>query len=859
MKHQFLCVCLIFCLHLSGQTQTENVLKSISPDDYSLWINLLNNPGVSPGGTWISFTINSTEADSIIIEKNNREKRFVIPNATGARFLGDSLLSYCQDENNYLLFLNTGRREKFSPGTVFILCENDKFLIIYNKPSMRLIIRSNDNNTQFELNSIYDIYYNPVYGGIAILYNENDINKIGIINLSQEFQNEIKELSLPTCRRILEFKWHTGGNFFGFSLGKDESSEKTNDVGLVGYYDLKRDKLYLLNPADIKGFPEGHIIISHWNYPLEFSPDGNCLFFTHQSKHPLGYNELPIIWKSNDPYIGESMLTWSSNIPKISVWEPAKNRHSFITDLETPEAFYGINEEYALVFNPASHKLQADSTINDIFDVYLLNFARGYKELIIRQFRNNPRCLNISPSGKYVLYFNDDKWWCYNTFNKTFINITDRIRKVSEVKYISSSDHAEGWSHDEKTVFVYDNFDLWAITIDDDSIKRITFGRENETYYKLINNTPLKSPSDLRNNRGVIINDSVMFFQFKRGDKTGFSFKRKDDCIVSFFMDECNTIKPRISFNNQVMSFVKETYSSPPSVMVYDVETDSLRTVFQSNKHFKNFHWYRQEKISYRDSNGEELLGILKYPTEYIEDSIYPMIVHVYEKQSTHWNYYTNPSFYNGTGFNSTNLVADGYFVFLPDIVYETAKPGFSAVNCIVSGVMEVLKNKSINSEKIGLIGHSFGGYETMFTITQTDLFATAIAGAGISYFPADYFNISGKTHRFFQYEDSQLRMKETLFNNYQGYLNNSPLYHAKNVNIPFMLYTGAEDFHVNYSQSMIFHSAMKRLGKKSTLLIYPGEGHVFLNPETQKDLTLKIHQWFGHYLKGKEKQKWMP
>jgi dipeptidyl aminopeptidase/acylaminoacyl peptidase len=242
------------------------------------------------------------------------------------------------------------------------------------------------------------------------------------------------------------------------------------------------------------------------------------------------------------------------------------------------------------------------------------------------------------------------------------------------------------------------------------------------------------------------------------------------------------------------------------------------------------------------------------------QDSLYPMVVHVYEKQSKYWQQYINPSYDNPIGFNPTNLTADGYFIFLPDIEYETGEPGFSAADCIISGTKAAIENAPVNPARIGLIGQSFGGYETMFTITQTDLFATAIAGAGISDYPSDYLNIEPPDLlRFFQYEDSQLRMKKPLFEDYQGYLDNSPLYHAKNISVPFLLYTGGKDYHVNYTQTMAFHFAMKRLGKLNTMLIYPDEQHAFLDPENKRDLTLKVQEWFGHYLKGETKQDWMP
>ncbi len=324
-------------------------------------------------------------------------------------------------------------------------------------------------------------------------------------------------------------------------------------------------------------------------------------------------------------------------------------------------------------------------------------------------------------------------------------------------------------------------------------------------------------------------------------------------------LDECYTRWPKMALNNKVLSFTQENYDVPPRLMVYDVTADSLWQVFQSNPHYKDYQWYRRQRIMYHNRDGKRLTGILKYPMDCKKGTCYPMVVHVYEKQSRCWDQYVNPSLYNGTGYNPTNLTADGYFVFLPDIEYEIGEPGFSAADCIISGTKAAMENAPVNPQKIGLMGQSFGGYETLFTITRTELFATAVAGAGFSDFTSDYFNLEGKSLRFFQYETSQLRMGKSLFDDFQGYLDNSPMYHAQNVRIPFLLFTGGKDYHVNYTQTMAFHFAMKRLGKPNTMLIYPGEAHAFLNPENQRDLTRKVHQWFGYYLKDGGKQEWMP
>src|SRR5690606_16760017 len=143
------------------------------------------------------------------------------------------------------------------------------------------------------------------------------------------------------------------------------------------------------------------------------------------------------------------------------------------------------------------------------------------------------------------------------------------------------------------------------------------------------------------------------------------------------------------------------------------------------------------------NSKGEQLKGILFYPTDFDSLKKYPMITHIYERQSVaEHNEYKIPTLYNSTGFNSINYTSNGYFVFYPDITYEIGNPGFSALDCTIAGVKKVLEKKIVDKTKLGLIGHSFGGYEATFIATKSNLFNVVIAGAAKTNLLWDVFTI---------------------------------------------------------------------------------------------------------------------
>ena len=149
---------------------------------------------------------------------------------------------------------------------------------------------------------------------------------------------------------------------------------------------------------------------------------------------------------------------------------------------------------------------------------------------------------------------------------------------------------------------------------------------------------------------------------------------------------------------------------------------------FVLQKYKKAFTYIINSIINFKNKDGKPLQGALFYPANYEPGKKYPMIVYIYEIRSNVLNRYVTPS--PRSSYNTTNYTSQGYFVFQPDIVYQTNHPGESAVNCVVPAVEEVLKTGMIDEKKIGIMGHSWGAYQTSFIITQTNLFSAAVAGA---------------------------------------------------------------------------------------------------------------------------------
>ena len=209
---------------------------------------------------------------------------------------------------------------------------------------------------------------------------------------------------------------------------------------------------------------------------------------------------------------------------------------------------------------------------------------------------------------------------------------------------------------------------------------------------------------------------------------------------------------------------------------------------------------------------------------------------------------------------NTALYTSRGYAVLEPDIVYRINDPGPSAVDCVLAAVRAAIKLGIVDSAHVGLHGHSWGGYETSFIVTQTKLFAAAIAGAPVTdyidFYSSIYWNTGYSDSPIF--ESSQTRMRGAPLDNWEAYLRNSPSVHSKNVTTPLVILADDKDGAVDFHQGLAWYNTLRSLGKNVMLLEYVGENHGLARPANQRDYAMRAQQFFDHYLRGVAAPDWM-
>jgi dipeptidyl aminopeptidase/acylaminoacyl peptidase len=285
---------------------------------------------------------------------------------------------------------------------------------------------------------------------------------------------------------------------------------------------------------------------------------------------------------------------------------------------------------------------------------------------------------------------------------------------------------------------------------------------------------------------------------------------------------------------------------------------DQLARISDANPQQSEFRWGTVELVSWLNADGVPVRGLLYKPEDFDPAKKYPMVVYFYETHTNGLHGYSAPSGRNV--INAPVYVSKGYLVFMPDIVYTDGYPGPSALKTIVPGVQSLVARGFVKEDGIGIQGQSWGGYQTAYIITQSNLFRAAMAGAPVANMTSAYGGIrweSGNS-RTSQYERGQSRIGGSPWEYPTRYIENSPLFYADRINTPLLMMHNDNDGAVPWQQGIEMFIALRRLNREVYLINYNNDAH---NPRlriNQRDMDLRMQQFFDHHLTGAPMPDWM-
>ncbi|MDC0326225.1 prolyl oligopeptidase family serine peptidase [bacterium] len=505
-------------------------------------------------------------------------------------------------------------------------------------------------------------------------------------------------------------------------------------------------------------------------------------------------------------------------------------------------------------------------------DVYIVNLDTGRRERVLEQVKWSA---TMSPEGKYITWFDAEqkKWFSKSTRSASAkaTLISDGIKfplqdELHDTPNLARAYGTAGWLTKEQGVVVYDRYDLWKL---DPSGKSravcLTAGSGRQQsirfrYQKLdskeITIDPTKtlvlSAFDTKTKASGYYSLDLSVSSNKKRDGKKRSLRRL------IMLNERVTGLKKAKQSDRVV-FTRSTFRMCADVWTSTLAFGDITRASDINPQQDDYSWGNAELVHWRANDGQKLDGILLKPDDFDPSKKYPMLVYFYERNSDNLHRYYTPAAGRSIICHSF-YVSRGYLVFIPDIPYKTGEPGPSAVNAILPGVKHLVEKGFVHEDRIGMQGHSWGGYQTAYLVTQTDMFACAESGAPVSNMTSAYGGIrwgSGMS-RMFQYERTQSRIGEDLWSAREKYVANSPLFFADRINTPLLILHNDEDGAVPWYQGIELFVALRRLGRPAWMLNYNGEPHWVMDDYNRRDFATRMQQFFDHYLLEAPEPEWM-
>jgi dipeptidyl aminopeptidase/acylaminoacyl peptidase len=557
----------------------------------------------------------------------------------------------------------------------------------------------------------------------------------------------------------------------------------------------------------------------------------------------------------------------------LTIYDVASSKVTLLANREIPTVNFDekTTTRYLLGISDLPYQVQASWDPGHT-DLHLIDSQTGEKKRIANDIMaSEPK---LSPGGRYAYWFDerDSLWRAWSVNEGKRIDLTRGLPskffdEQHDTPNLPGSYGSAGWTTGDQYVWLYDRYDIWQIDpTGREKPLNLTagWGRKNKIRLR---RADLDTDDDLPNRRSVekAIDPKAELFLtgIWESDKATGILKSKNGLAVA---DPAILARSNHRYfglnkakNASTMTFYRGNFQEPINLFQTDTTLASPVQLTRVNSQQDSIRWGSVDLVSWIGTNGTKLEGLLFKPEGFDPGRKYPMLTYFYERNAETLNDYRAPAPSRST-INIPYCVSNGYLVFVPDIVYTAGQPGPNAYDCVVPGVLSLLEKGFVDRNRLGIQGQSWGGYQTAYIITRTNLFRAAEAGAAVANMTSAYGGIRWETgiSRAFQYEKTQSRIGGTLWDKPMNYIENSPLFYANQVQTPLLLMHNDADGAVPWYQGIELFSALRRLNKPVWMLVYNGEGHNLAHRHNAKDLSIRLYQFFDYYLKDAPMPIWM-
>jgi len=897
--------------------------KILGLADIGRW-NRIANTGLSADGQWMTYVYQPNDGDgTLYVRQLEGAKSFTIPVGSAPVFSDNSrFIGYFVSPPSAGAGRGGrgggGGRGQAAPGAapssiqrrfeVLDLTTGDKYSVPdgatfkFSKGSRFLAVRTNKANAAAKHNGA-DLVLRDMTTGVSQnignvnLYDFDDAGRMlaYTVDAADRVGNGVYVVDLATSQsKVLssatmdydQLTWSNKGASLAALRGDKKKENLQRDNALLVWQDVAATKPRVAeyDPAKDASFPKT-FVVSEMS-PLRWARDGSRVYVGIKEQEP----DKSVPGPNGEPQANVDVWHWKdSDVQSVQVVRLAQERRSTLPAVfnVASNTLVRLADDVMRNVTPTPDPKWAIGRIDTTYrtdvqwgaskaDLYRVGTDKADRTLIDKGLS---RTMGSSPDGKYYLYLKDKKVVAYDVEagRSTVLGGGDKLSFVDE-----TDDHpyerpiygVAGWSKDGKSVILNHRFDLYNVPLDGGKPVNLTggMGDAQQIRFRLVR---LDRPggggrggrgggggfgaANAEDDEGVDLSKPLMLSAYGEWTKkSGYYTLAPGAKPTPLIFDDADIGQAIKAEQADRVIFTKQTFTVSPDWYASTTAFTSPKKVTNANPFIDEYAWGSKVLVDFKNSKGQRLQGTLTLPANYQPGKKYPMLVYFYEKLSNTHHSFAMPQYDDRPHF--AEYASDGYLVLQPDIVYEIGKPGSSALDCVTAATKKVIEMGYADPKHIGIQGHSWGGYETSYILTQTDMFAAVVTGAP----PTNLVSFYGETYpgtgtlQQGIIEVGQVRMGTNPWDNHQLFEDQSALYHVRNIKTPFMILHGTADNAVDWHQGLELYGAAKRWGKQVILLSYPGEPHHLARKENQKDFQQRMKQFFDHYLKGRPAPKWM-
>ena len=397
-------------------------------------------------------------------------------------------------------------------------------------------------------------------------------------------------------------------------------------------------------------------------------------------------------------------------------------------------------------------------------DLYLVDSTTGTRKKIAEKSFG---AATWSPGGRYLLNFDGKDWNTVSVPDGKKVNLTASLgqkffNEETDTPSVPGPYGNAGWTKDGNSVLIYDRYDIWRISPDGTGAKNITagYGRAHDIRLHYVRTDTDTRDRGIDPTKPLLLSGENLTTRdqgFFRGSIDGGEPKQLTMAAKSFSA-------PVKAKDADVYLLTGQTFNEFPDLLTSDGTFKELRKVSDANPQKAGMLWGNSELVPYKNADGVSLQAALYKPENFDPKKKYPMMVYIYERLTQNVNHFVNPA--PGTSINIAYYVSNGYLDLTPDIIYTTGYPGQSALKCVLPAIQAVVNRGVVDENAIGIQGHSWGGYQIAYMVTQTNRFKAVEAGAPVADMISAYDGIRWGTGitRQFQYERTQSRIGGSIW-----------------------------------------------------------------------------------------------